>query len=118
MGSGRLSTRDSEPVPPKDPRDRREGLRVAGSQRDRGFERDLPRSERGNDRNDRNDRIDRNDRNERNVRGFPARADPRDKVAEKDRRNFERPGFDREYNSRGDRYNVRNPDLLCLKYLP
>lgn len=111
VGSGRLTGRDVEPapVPAKEPRDRREPLRAP--QRERTFEREPQRNERGNDRNDRHDRNERNERSERNGRTFqPNRADPRDKdPAEKDRRNFDRSGYDRDYSSRGDRgdrYNV------------
>ena len=69
-------------------------MRVGG-QRERTFERerDPPPP-----RNERNDRGDRNDRN------FPGRSDPRDKGSEKDRRNYDRSGYDREYGGRGNRY--------------
>lgn len=107
VGSGRLTGRDVEPVPAKDPRDRREPLRAPATQRERTFDREPQRNDRGGDRNDRHDRVERS---ERNGRTFPTRSDPRDKgPLEKDRRNFDRSGYDRDYsgrNDRGDRYNV------------
>ena len=120
VGSGRLTGRDVEPtpVPAKEPRDRREPLRAPAPQRERTFDREPQRNERGSDRNDRHDRNERSERSERNGRTFqPSRADPRDKdPAEKDRRNFDRSGYDRDYSGRGDRgdrYNVCS--LLCVQ---
>lgn len=109
VGSGRLTGRDVEPVPAKDSRDRREPVRAPAPQRERTFERESQRSERGNERNDRHDRIERSERSDRNGRTFPNRSDLREKsIPEKERRNYDRSGFDRDYNSgRGDRYNVR-----------
>lgn len=94
VGSGRIGGRDADPIPPvaKDIRDRREPIRATG-QRERVFEREPPRSE-------------RNDRSERpyNNNGRP---DPRDKGLDKDRRNFERSGFDRDRDfGRGGRHQV------------
>ena len=106
-----MTGRDAEPLAPpnaKDPRDRREPLRVGG-QRERTFERSEP------PRNDRNDRNDRGDRNERayNNNGRP---DPRDsKGLDKDRRNYERSGYDRDYGRGGNRYQVSQPLFFATK---
>lgn len=110
VGSGRLTGRDIEPLPSKDSRDRREPVRAPAPQRERTFDREAPRNERGGERSDRHDRIERNERSDRNGRVFASRSDLREKgLAEKDRRNFDRSGFDRDYggrSDRGDRYNV------------
>ena len=94
VGSGRITGRDSEPVPanPKEVRERREPLRIGG-QRERNFERE------------RDPLPPRNERVERNERAFPARSDTRDKGPEKDRRNYDR-GYEREYGGRSNRYVI------------
>ena len=96
VGSGRITGRDSEPpnVGVKDSRDRREPIRST-AQRERTFDRDQQRS------------------------NYPLRPDGRDKGSEKDRRNFDRTGFDRDFN-RGNRYQVRSkldPNYLLYRFL-
>lgn len=100
VGSGRLTGRDVEPVPAKD----RPLQRAPATQRERTFDREPQRNDRGG--GDRH--VERNERSDRNGRTFPTRSDPRDKGPSetKDRRNFDRSGYDRDYSGRGDRYNV------------
>lgn len=108
-----MTGRDVEPVPAKDSRERREPLRAPATQRERTFDREPQRNDRGGDRSDRHDRVERNERSDRNGRTFPTRSDPRDKgPLEKDRRNFDRSGYDRDYSGRGDRGDRYNVSIL------